>query len=102
MVRMLSSICENSIHSLIGLNIWAIDYADVYKDREKNVSDARCEADSRGPGLPQGRHARARLPERGDDRHHPDLECECYSERYSDLHSTVQCKFAFIADARCE
>ena len=27
------------------------------------------EADARGPGLPQGRHAR--LPERGDDRLHP-------------------------------
>ena len=56
------------------------------------------EADPRDPGRQQGRHAL--VPELGDDRRHPDLECECYNERYSDLYSTVQCKFAFIADAR--
>ena len=30
------------------------------------------EADSRGPGLPQGRHAR--VTERGDNRRHPERE----------------------------
>ena len=47
------------------------------------------EADAREPGLPQGWHAR--LPERGDNRRHP--------ESVSDLYSTA--KFAFYSQ-RCK
>ena len=48
------------------------------------------EADPRGPGLKQGRHAR--LPEHGDDRRHPE---SVSAMRDFDLYSIVQCKFAF-------
>ena len=55
------------------------------------------EADHRGPGLPQGLHAR--LPERGDDRRHPESVSAMTRET---LICTVLCNANsfFIVDAR--
>ena len=50
------------------------------------------EAEPQGPGLPQGLHAQ--LPERGDDRRHPE---SVSAMRDFDLYCTLKFKFAFYS-----
>ena len=53
------------------------------------------EPDPRAPGLTQGQHAR--LPERGDDRRHPESVSAMTIERDFDLYCTVKRKCTFYS-----
>ena len=62
----------------------------VYSDSSLLPHVRHREADSLGPGLPQGRHAR--VPERGDDRRHPESVSTITKETLTEL-----CNAFFLA-----